>query len=198
MNEQFLPMSFGEIFGMGWRLTVRTLRTAGLLLVLIYVPVMMALGFSLRNLFTTLASMDITRSRFSESADFNALIMNFVGTFIVMIPLILIMQLAVPYSQCVAVMAGWEEANGREMGFGEILRKSFKRPFWHILLQGIIISAIAGLAMPVCMMIIGLISGVLGQVSSVLAGIFIFLGFFAVMAAMAYFGVGIGLGKQEV
>ncbi|MDB5034170.1 MAG: hypothetical protein JWQ98_1411 [Chlorobi bacterium] len=198
MDEHFVPMSFGEIFGMGWRLTFRTLRTAGLLLVLIYLPVMLMMGLSLHNLFATLGTLDITRSRFADSPDFNALVMNLMGTFLLLIPLIIILQLAIPYSQCVTVMAGWEEANGRDMGLGEMLRRSLKRPFWHILLQGLIVSAIAGMAMPVCMMILALISAVLRQVSGVFAVLVIFLGGLAMMVALIYFAVAIGLGKQEV
>lgn len=144
-------LQFGEILGEGWTLTKRTAPTAGLLLFVIYMPLMLAVGFMAESMINGFASIAILQRMEMEGGEVDPdtamnMMMPFFRLMFIIVPMSLVYQLLQPFGQTAATLASWEAINDRDLGFGEMLRRTFNRSFWYVVAQGLLIGVVAAIA----------------------------------------------------
>ena len=161
---------FGEILGEAWELTKRTVPTAGLLLLLIYMPLMLAVAFLTDSIISGFSGIAALQKIEMEGGTVDpdmamGLMMPFFRMMFVIAPMSLLYQLLQPFGQTAATLVSWETLTGNDLSFGEMIRRTFNRSFWYVVAQGFVLGAVVALS-----------SGALG--------------FLALIAGIATFGIG--------
>ncbi len=136
-------MDFGEIFGTAMQLIRRTLPT------FLGGAVLLMLGYTLYTY--TMIDMMGAMAHAAESGLLGPnpdpeqskmllqLIMPSLGMMILSVVLFLIV---LQFVQVLATLTSWDAINEQPIGFGEAIGRSFGRPFWIALVQGIIVGAV--------------------------------------------------------
>ena len=192
-NQNPSPVGIGRVFSRGWDLAIRTLPNAGAILITVYLPMTVILGMLVRNMFFTIAQMISNPAAFNEHDPevFTHLFLPMIGSYFSIWLVSILFQFLIPYAGTAAIMANWDEATDRESTVGELLRRAIRRPFWYIIVQGILISIIVSVAYGILMAI----GGVIGMITHGIGFAIIPL---ALMVGIVYFGVATSMARHEI
>jgi hypothetical protein len=192
-NQNPNPVGIGRVFSRGWDLAIRTLPNAGALIIAVYLPMIVILGMLVRNIFFTLGEAMRNPGAFNENDPqaVTHMMLPLIGSYFSIWLVSLLFQFLIPYVSTAAIMANWDEANDREATISDLLRRAIRRPFWYILVQGILMGVIVGGAYAILM----LVGVVLGMVTH---GIGFVIAPLALMVGLVYYGVATCVARHEI
>jgi hypothetical protein len=167
---QFRPLQFGEILGTGWRLTRRTAPTAGVLVLITLIPLGIITGAIIHGVLRGVGDIINDPAMHVRNPDSQIVMRHLMPmflSFLFIIPLGIVAAMLGMLGQTAITIASWEEINGRTIGFGEMLRRSFKRPYWYGLAQIAIMYGIqigANFVMTIAALILGFVTFGIGAI----------------------------------
>ncbi len=140
------PMEFGEIYGTTFSLIRRTLGVAIISIVLIAASTMLGMT-AMMNMQAASAEMAASgvideNGQPVDKNDTEALERAAAPVMAALVPLggaMVLMLVVSVFSQVATALAGWHALADEPLALGEILRRSFGRPFWISLVQTIIL-----------------------------------------------------------
>lgn len=143
------PMEFGEILATGWRLTRRTIPTAGLLTLIISVGLALLMVPFLREFMLGISNIILDPAMHVAEPDPDVImrhIMPMMGSMIVFGLVAFLAFFLALFTQTATTIASWDAMNDEETSLGDLIKRSLRRPYWYVLAQAVIMYAFVSLA----------------------------------------------------
>jgi hypothetical protein len=139
-------MRFGEVLGTGWRLTMRTLSSAGVLVIVTCLAIAVASVPILRGMLQAVAGVVSDSEFYSENPDPQVLANHMephAGEFTSFFMLATLSSLILLFLWVAATHASWGAMSEERPRFGEMISATFRRSYWYALAQSIILVMIS-------------------------------------------------------